>query len=459
MSDGFKIGKISLVGDKPMQLTPFEEAIGPSPPEEHRDAILLIGKAVKEYRDAAKRLLGGKYSHLRELAPNYLAEPGNILVACCQNGVVIRYERKSDDPKLFTGWMSEDLAQTAAMLSQNIIHCHTNPNFTSTTKDTGLKLAICSCNEHGGDAKELLTLRIGFNVVIKNARDTESPKYRPRVLATVRNSMELGIVGELCDEGGRIGEGQRFVTRSVFRLPVGWECIEIYPGLDPNDWDLDNAEAWAECDILATVTAHQFREGQYQSLDPKAGARREFGALLDRFEALLDSEPDREETLQVFLRDNPALLCPNQTKKWPKLALGAKVTDFVFQGLVGEYVLVELEKSTDKLFRQNGHATANLNEAKRQITDWKRYIEDNLKTVQDELGLKGISTNPNGLVVIGRSGGLTDADRRKLRTMNNEQPTLRIMTYDDVYDNAKAVIENLFGPIWRPVGQTQIYYI
>ena len=29
---------------------------------------------------------------------------------------------------------------------------------------------------------------------------------------------------------------------------------------------------------------------------------------------------------------------------------------------------------------------------------------------------------------------------------------------DDVYENAKAVFENLLGPIWDTGGDTQIYY-
>lgn len=33
------------------------------------------------------------------------------------------------------------------------------------------------------------------------------------------------------------------------------------------------------------------------------------------------------------------------------------------------------------------------------------------------------------------------------------------MTYDDVYDNAKAVFDNLFGPIWEDTGAARIYYL
>jgi len=140
------------------------------------------------------------------------------------------------------------------------------------------------------------------------------------------------------------------------------------------------------------------------------------------------------------------------------LALGANVTDFVFRDATHDYLLVELERSTLPLFRQDGHPTGELTHAHGQIVDWKRHLEDNLQTVQRELGLDGNTPNPNGLLVIGRSASLLPANRRKIQTMMNESPKLRVMTYDDVYENAKAVVENLSGPTWDGGGATQIFY-
>lgn len=126
MSNELKRGHFSLVGDKPIQLTEDAGDDMPSltPDQEHK--ISLIGKAVREYRETAKRLLSEKYSHLKSFAPKYLADPGNILVTCCSGGIVIRYERKVESPKVFTGWMSADLPEVAAKLSQNLIQCHPN---------------------------------------------------------------------------------------------------------------------------------------------------------------------------------------------------------------------------------------------------------------------------------------------------------------------------------------------
>ncbi|HLM02710.1 MAG TPA: Shedu anti-phage system protein SduA domain-containing protein, partial [Pyrinomonadaceae bacterium] len=189
-----------------------------------------------------------------------------------------------------------------------------------------------------------------------------------------------------------------------------------------------------------------------------ADARRKFEQLFQAFKSLLDSNPEREEVLQQFLKENPSLLCPSYIKLFPKLALGNHITDFVFREATGDYLLVELERSTLRLFKNNGDLSADLNHALGQITDWKRYIEDNLPSIQRELGLTEISSNPKSLVVIGRSQTLSSDNKRKLATIENERPKTKILTYDDVLQNAKVVVENLLGPISAASGQSRVFY-
>jgi hypothetical protein len=459
MTGDLKKGQIFLIGDNPMQLTADTEDDTPPPTPDQERTISLIGKVVRAYRDAATSLLADKYAHLKEFAPEYLADPGNVLAVSCAGGIVIRYEKKIESSKIFSGWMSEDLPQVAAMLSQNLIQCHLSRQFSSTVEKTGTEIKLLSVNPVTNQSTEHLSFRIGFNVVVERPEHIPIPPHKPFCLASVRNTLEFQLLGELVANGEQFGSGQRFLSRTYLRLPVGWECIEIYPNAVLDHWKPEYAPTWAESDILAAVVARQLQESHFQSLDPYAAARREYSALLGKFKTLLDSEPEKEEILQSFLRDHPVLLCPTQTKMWPKLALGAKKTDFVFRDATLDYLLVELEKSTYALFRNDGHPRDELNVARGQITDWKRYLEDNLRTVQEELGLSGISASPRSLIVIGRSNTLSPDSRRKLRVMENEQPKLRIMTYDDVYDNAKAVIENLLGPILASGGATQIYYL
>jgi hypothetical protein len=87
-----------------------------------------------------------------------------------------------------------------------------------------------------------------------------------------------------------------------------------------------------------------------------------------------------------------------------------------------------------------------------------RYIADNKRTVEHELGLVGISTTPRRLVVIGRSASLTESNRRTLTQLMSDHPHLTILTYDDMIERAKANLERLVGSLSLKVQNARLYY-
>lgn len=357
------------------------------------------------------------------------------------------------------GWIKSDLPSTATMLSQNLIQVHRSRPFTPDFS-AGMLIELSSTNAITGQSRELFSGKVVFNTVMEAPGRARPPGQKPYCIASVRSELEIQLQCEVHSADQDKPDGRSMIlTRTLFTLPVGWDCIEIFPTADFGVWKPEHAALWAEADILSAVVARQHREAMFHTLDPNATVRAQYAILLKEFRSLLDSEPGREESLQEFLRRNPKLLCPTYTRMWPKLALGAHITDFVFRDASNDYLLVEIEKSTHSLFRKDGHPRTELHVAIGQIVDWKRYLEDNLRTVQHELGLTAITANPRSLVVIGRSAAVSADNRRKLLAMEAAQPRLRVMTYDDVYENAKAVIENLLGPIWEVGGETQIYNV
>jgi hypothetical protein len=459
MSEEMKKGKITFNAKGLIEIADDSQSDISQLNEDQRGIVRQLGQTVEAYLTAAEEFLNSKYAHLKDWAPIHLVEPGNVLVASCLDGVVIRYERRVDKKRIIGAWFPEKLPQLASILSQSVVHCHMDRNYTSNVPSGGTEVTLFKETPGTRTREEIVSARVGLEAVIEKPERLPQPPQKPFCLLSVLNNLEIHLLGEVLQEDASAREGQHFLVRSAIRLPVGWECIEVYPFFDREQWKPDYAPFWAENDLLATVVGQQFRESHFQSLDPKAEARRQVAELLKSYKDLLDSNPEREEVLQRFLRDHPFLLCPTHTKMWPKLALGARETDFVFQEAIGDYLLVELERATYRLFLKDGHPSRELNHAHGQITDWKRYLEDNLSTVQRELGLKGISTNPKSLIVIGRSRSLTHEDRRKLITIENESPKTKIMTYDDVLENAKAVAENLRGPLWESPINTRIYYL
>jgi len=249
---------------------------------------------------------------------------------------------------------------------------------------------------------------------------------------------------------------ERFIAQSRFKLPVGWQAIEIYPLLDVEYWNPENAGTWAELDILAIAAQRNLQVVQLNELDPRAETRAHYVALLSEFERLLEGP---EEPVHQFLHRHPELISPTSDKHWSKLALGTRtVCDFVFREPFRDYELVEIEKPDNQMFRQDGQQHENLTHAINQTTDWVKYIEDNKRTVEHELGLTGISTNPRRLVVIGRSKSLTEENRRKLVTLQNDQPKLRILTYDDLLAHAKNDLERILGPLSLTGENVKLYF-
>jgi len=180
------------------------------------------------------------------------------------------------------------------------------------------------------------------------------------------------------------------------------------------------------------------------ALDPHVAARKSLGALLLELEPLLDGP---EEAMHQFLKLHPQLLSLTHVECWSKLPFGEWFSDFVLREPDGRYVLVELEAPQHLLFRKDGHPRQALNPAIGQIADWRTHLERNLSDVQNQLGLHGISTNPDALIVIGRSSGLSARNRAKLTTLQNQMPKLRIMTYDDLIGHTRSMASNLFGSV------------
>lgn len=454
-----KKGIIRFDGANPMSFEESDDAPSVAITPAQQELMDAVSTTIKSYLKTAENLIEGKYKHLEQIVPKYLSHPGVVFIVVCPDGVVVRYESRVDDKRKYAAtYMPEGIAHAALLLSQNIVRVMKPGTPQTFDSSLGIEMRMAVVNPNQEITQEIFLGRIWFDVINIEPEQPHQIPSKPYCLLSVRNCLEMELHGALVSQDGSNATEQPFISKAPIRIGAGWECIEVFSGLDANAWKPEYATLWAESDILgAAVMAHQ-REEINKSLDPKASARKHYCALLAEFRALLDSNPEREQTLQTFLQSNPALLCPAHVRMWPKLPLGAKVTDFVFRDANNDYLLVELERSTLSLFKQDGHPTADLSHAQGQIVDWKRYLEDNLSTVQRELKLDGITTNPHGLVVIGRSSLLSPENRRKLQTMANESPKLRVMTYDDVYDSAKAVLENMLGPMWDGGGTTQILY-
>jgi hypothetical protein len=164
--------------------------------------------------------------------------------------------------------------------------------------------------------------------------------------------------------------------------------------------------------------------------------------ICDDLEELVSQGLD-ERTYQGYLKKHPALLDPLATSIVEGQNLGGRWrSDFVIRRLDDEYVFVEIEKPQDKPFTNYPHPSQCLSHALGQILNWLVWVEDNIAYAQSH-GLPRIH-QPRGVVVIGRSKNVREAQLRMLRLLNDTlTPRIRILTYDEVILNARNVVRNL----------------
>lgn len=135
-------------------------------------------------------------------------------------------------------------------------------------------------------------------------------------------------------------------------------------------------------------------------------------SMLEEFERLLADGPGREEDLHQFLVSHPILLDPFVSEIRSKHELGSDfITDFVLRRTNDQYVLVEIENSTDHIFNNKGNFSGDLSIAIGQVRDFQAWVSDNIAYAQSKLPN---IRHPDGLVVIGRKTDLTLEMERRL---------------------------------------------
>jgi len=241
----------------------------------------------------------------------------------------------------------------------------------------------------------------------------------------------------------------------TFNFPgIGRRRLYLWTHADfwwfPDQLDLDPAKAAtiARTDLLALATV--------QRSDPEftvAGAQQDSSLraadLLDEYcdelLSLLEEHGNDEEVLHQWLYDSHhwIFLEPDQEEVRSKVPFGSKVSDFVVRRSDGTYALVEIEPATARIFqRSNSEPTAVFNHACLQVSDWQRYIRDNVLTVRAEQNLEGIY-EPQGMVIIGRTEDINTSEARVRWLDMKSRHEHALATYDEICNRVRALANTL----------------
>lgn len=165
---------------------------------------------------------------------------------------------------------------------------------------------------------------------------------------------------------------------------------------------------------------------------------------INQLSTLLESPKRNENALQKTLTNYPILFGVEYTRVIDKQRFGSEYeADYVLERYNGLYDIVEIEASTLKLYTKQGNPKSELVHAEQQIMDWLEWIEHNNPYAREKLQEL---YSPKGYVVIGRSKTLTPENKEKLRRRNLVfRDKIEIITYDDLLDNAKSLLDFLTG--------------
>ncbi|MBN1910279.1 MAG: DUF4263 domain-containing protein [Pirellulales bacterium] len=178
--------------------------------------------------------------------------------------------------------------------------------------------------------------------------------------------------------------------------------------------------------------------------------------LLTEFRHLLDqtaADDSKEEVLQNHLKEHPLLLIPNG-QIIPKQKLGEDFcTDFVLIDMLDQgpkYTLVEIEKSSHRLFTTSGQLRSEVQHAIHQTCQWDVWLQKHAGYLREKL--PGFES-PQYMIVIGRSTGFTETDREYLRAYNRRLTSTQLLTYDDVakmFEDRISALKQHFAPNSTP---------
>jgi len=143
-----KQGKIVVQPGQPLQ---FTDVVDVDTPNVRAASIRrTIGETLTAYKEAARKLLEGKYAAQRDLAPPHMQGPCSIFVLRCHDGIFVRYDLVSQgDAKTRCAELDTPLSEVAPQFSEGVIHFPKDPN-TYVPSSSGPEIILNITDAAGG---------------------------------------------------------------------------------------------------------------------------------------------------------------------------------------------------------------------------------------------------------------------------------------------------------------------
>jgi len=153
------------------------------------------------------------------------------------------------------------------------------------------------------------------------------------------------------------------------------------------------------------------------------------------------ADAKNEKPLQNYLARHPSFftrfLPPgSRMTTYDRPRLGSEhIPDFLAsvqnsQGL--HWAGVELESPTVRALKRSGDMTAALGHSIGQVSDWRKWLRDNIAYARSELKLTGISGDARVWIVIGRRTQMNEKQVKRYESL--KQLNVEILSFDRLLD-------------------------
>jgi hypothetical protein len=277
ISAPLKKALVTVRPNAPLEFSPEGEAESLASREES-PKLKRIGETIKAYLRSSRELLQSKYSAIRDLAPTHMTDACFPTAFLFADGILVRFDSQANpDLMVRVGLVPGQgtLAEWAPRLSESFVHCPADAEgYDPGDQVVTLRLStMTATGQHLGDLSDM-RLFAAASLPPNTSESVATSRGRPSPIISVRNEFDLALLCQMASEAE--SAGRRFVVRTRFRIPVGWEAIEIYPPYKSEVWDPELAPLWAEADLLAVAMRRNLREAELRAIDPNAQARSEW---------------------------------------------------------------------------------------------------------------------------------------------------------------------------------------
>src|SRR5258708_19415680 len=186
-----RMAHFTLAGEKPMEYVETGDD-GPDLSSEQQQMVDRVGTAIAAYLNASESLLNGKYTQLKDVAPAHLASPGNVIISCGTDGVLVRYDPRVEKTDIRITWRTEPLSEAVDIWSQHLIRCRSVGEI-EPPDDAGVPFSMQFSRADGSHPVNLFETRLVYNATLAPPEAPPRPPMKPFFICSVRNSLTIQI--------------------------------------------------------------------------------------------------------------------------------------------------------------------------------------------------------------------------------------------------------------------------